>query len=503
MRQYLSTTYARHPLAFLLLLTALILLLSGAFADYSTKGEPREALVAIEMLRSGNLILPVDGAGDIAYKPPLFHWLVALVSLPFGHVSELTSRLPSMLAMLLMCGMTWKFAGGRKEPQKALLTFLITATSFEVFRAGVNCRVDMLLASLMATAMMLMCGGGGRRYFWSVVCMSGAVLTKGPVGALLPVFLWWIWKLYADRHHFLRSTLLAALLFACSLILPALWYLAAWQEGGDTFLRLAMEENFGRMTGTMSYASHVNPWYYNLIMIVCGFLPWTLILLLSLLKRPWKYLSKRRLPLSSRQLFCAIVIIGTLIFYTIPKSKRGVYLLPLYPFAAILTADYIIWYSRRISNAIRAMTLCGFSFLGLYLVAYAAVWPAITNRKSDRLVAREVEKIVGDSPVYTFINSRMDRFYGVDFYLGTRMRSTLPSGQDSRYADTSFTPEMMTLPADSCFYLVCTDTDVEEQGEALAHHMEQNHIAMTRIWESPRKTRDMHRRLILFKAVRQ
>lgn len=41
---------------------------------FNTKGEPREAIVALSMFQSGNWILPVNNGVDIAYKPPLLHW---------------------------------------------------------------------------------------------------------------------------------------------------------------------------------------------------------------------------------------------------------------------------------------------------------------------------------------------------------------------------------------------------------------------------------------------
>ena len=40
-------------------------------------------------------------------------------------------------------------------------------------------------------------------------------------------------------------------------IVPALWYVAAYKQGGDAFLALVIEENFGRMMGKMSYDSHI------------------------------------------------------------------------------------------------------------------------------------------------------------------------------------------------------------------------------------------------------
>ena len=72
--------------------------------EFSTKGEPREAAVAISMLETGNWILPQVYADSFAYKPPMLHWLIAAFSLPQGYVSEFTARLPSALAITVMIG---------------------------------------------------------------------------------------------------------------------------------------------------------------------------------------------------------------------------------------------------------------------------------------------------------------------------------------------------------------------------------------------------------------
>ncbi len=62
---------------------------------FNTKGEPREAIVAVSMLDSGNWILPESFGQDIPYKPPMLAWLISIFSLVFngGHVNEFTSRL--------------------------------------------------------------------------------------------------------------------------------------------------------------------------------------------------------------------------------------------------------------------------------------------------------------------------------------------------------------------------------------------------------------------------
>ena len=67
---------------------------------FNSKGEPREAIVALSILESGNWILPVNYGGDIPYKPPFMAWVIAVLSAVFngGVVTEYLSRLPSMLA---------------------------------------------------------------------------------------------------------------------------------------------------------------------------------------------------------------------------------------------------------------------------------------------------------------------------------------------------------------------------------------------------------------------
>ena len=57
----------------LLLLCIISLFLFLGETSFHTRGEPREAVVALTMLKDGNWILPVNNGIDMAYKPPFFH----------------------------------------------------------------------------------------------------------------------------------------------------------------------------------------------------------------------------------------------------------------------------------------------------------------------------------------------------------------------------------------------------------------------------------------------
>lgn len=330
--------------------------------DFYSKGEPREAVVAYTMVEHGNWILPINNGGDIPYKPPFFHWCIALFSLLQGHVSEFTSRLPSALALVAMSVGGFVFFAKRKNANMALLATLLSLTAFEVHRAGINCRVDMVNTAFMVGALFLMFRWwerGKHTMPWlAILCMSGATLTKGPVGMLLPCAVMGVFML--TQRECLWSTVwrlgLTALL---SLVLPLCWYYAAYLQGGDEFLRLVKEENIDRLLGKMAYESHENPFWYNFLTLITGWLPYTLLFVFSLFVLPWKRFSKSGFMQSVRraepmQVFVWLAFGLILFFYCIPKSKRSVYLLPCYPFMAWLMAQYVVWLVANRLSAVKA-----------------------------------------------------------------------------------------------------------------------------------------------------
>ena len=282
----------------LIIILAIVMMIPFlGLTDFNTKGEPREAVVAYTMLEHGNWILPINNGGDIPYKPPFFHWCIAFFSLFIGHVNEYTSRLPSAVSLVLMTIGGFVFYAKRKNAQTSLIAAILTLTAFEVHRAGMNCRVDMLNTAFMVGAMYLLYRWwekGKHQLPWlAILCMSGATLTKGPVGIILPCFVMGVFML-TQRENFWGIAWRMALTALLSLVIPFCWYYAAYLQGGDEFLRLVKEENIDRFMGKMAYESHENPAWYNLLTLITGWLPYTLLLLFSLFILPWKKFSKTR-----------------------------------------------------------------------------------------------------------------------------------------------------------------------------------------------------------------
>ena len=273
---------------------------------------------------------------------------------------------------------------------RALLTALVTFTAFEIYRAGMNCRVDMMLTALTVGAILMLFRWWEKGMHGVPVCaillMSAATLTKGPVGIIIPCLTAGVFMLLRGVP-FIRAFMWLSLWGVLSLILPLCWYAAAYRQGGQEFLDLVMEENFGRMTGTMAYESHVNPWYYNLVTLTAGFLPWTPAALAALFIIPrsryaallhprsgtWRKMrdALRRMPACTLLALTASAVI--FIFYCIPASKRSVYLMPMYPFVAWFISEMLIWMSGRRPASVRVFGDILASLAMLLLTVFMAI----------------------------------------------------------------------------------------------------------------------------------
>lgn len=386
----------------LLLIVACVALLPFlGLADFHTKGEPREAVVAYSMLESDDWVLPRNNGGDIPYKPPFFHWTIAAASAATGGmVSEFTSRLPSAVALIAMTLMLYVFLVRRKGVTVALLASLVSLTAFELHRAGANCRVDMMLTALTVGALLLLYRWwerGLKGVPWlAILLMSCATLTKGPVGSLIPCLAAGVFLLLRGVNFF-KAFLLLAAWGVMSFVLPLCWYYAAWLHQGQEFLDLMMEENFGRMTNTMSYDSCVNPWHYNFLTLLGGYVPWVLLVLISLFTLDYRRLFRRNdTPAAGASglwqgivgkvrnadpvtLFSAVCTVVIFLFYCFPQSKRSVYLMPIYPFIAYFLARYMIYLADRHRAAVKiygsVLAVAGILTSALFLLIRCGVVP--------------------------------------------------------------------------------------------------------------------------------
>jgi len=330
----------RHAWPILLIFgVALYLVNLGGYPLY-TKGEPREAVTVFDIVHGGGVILPQRAGVEIPSKPLLMHWLAALVSIVAGDVNEFSVRLPSAglaIVGLLVC---YFYVRRLFDNVTALIAALILATTFQYLQAATGARVDMTLTFFMEVAFfefIFMAEGLTHRQMLLYVAIALAVLTKGPIGLILPGMVALIWIALEQRWNvLLKMSLFRGAIVV--LVLAGGWYVAALIEGGpDFFRKQILAENLLRFAGGNDFhEGHIHPFYYMELALFAGFLPWTFLL-------PIVGVQAARAPLlvDPRLKYLFVWFATVLIFYNLPQSKRGVYLLCLYPAFATLLAIYV------------------------------------------------------------------------------------------------------------------------------------------------------------------
>lgn len=345
--QYL---YLQKPVTLVVIICILSVLPWSGPRDFLMKGEPREAAVAGSMLESGNWVLPQVDADGFAYEPPLAHWLIAAASLPQGYVSRFTAHLPSALAFIALIGFSLLFFGKRLRFQQAFISTLLLITCVKIHQAATSTQADMLLTTLIVIGLF-------RLFRWEdklelkglpidIPLLFGcAVLTGGPVGLVLPLFVFGVYLLALHKYSY-RITFKALFYVAVSSsFLPSLWYIAAWKQGGEAFLD-------GTLANYFSGAAH--GFVYNFGTHIIGFMPWTLFFFFSLfgmkLHKPTQtvreLLSDCRLHIRNMEkekLFSLVALVCIFIFYSILSCKQKANLMPAYPFIAIFLAQYVLY----------------------------------------------------------------------------------------------------------------------------------------------------------------
>lgn len=328
------------PWPALLILIALgsLLFLSnlGGYPLY-TKGEPREAVTVFDMVHGGGIILPMRAGVEIPSKPLLMHWMAAALSFALGGVSELSVRLPS--ALLAIAGMVICYLYVRRlfDEKIALLAAVFLGTTFQYLQAGTGARVDMTLTFFLEVALfefIAIAEGITSRRMLLYVAISFAILAKGPVGLILPMLVALAWILLQRR----RGVIPKLRVFRGALVVALVgggWYFAAAYVGGIDFVHKQLwAENLERfMGGAGFHEGHVHPFYYLEFALLGGFLPWTVLLPTPLIQA-----FTRGPKLGPRFVYLLVWAGVVLLFYSFAQSKRGVYLLALYPALATLLA---------------------------------------------------------------------------------------------------------------------------------------------------------------------
>jgi 4-amino-4-deoxy-L-arabinose transferase-like glycosyltransferase len=299
-------------------------------------GEAREGLVVQGIVRDDQWILPLRN-GELPSKPPLFHWVAALIALQLG-LSDFSVRLTSAIAGEIMAIATFLLGRAMGSRKTAWLAVGALLGMHEFWDSGTQARVDMVFAACVTLAV-------AGFFFWRrngspigratcYVASACAVLAKGPIGVAIPGLV--VFGFFAAEGR-LRSiwTFWSWPLAALVLLFDLGWYGLAYRVAGDEFLRLhILRENVDRFIGSGAFITE-NTSLPMVGWLATRMLPWNLALPWCLIRR----LRGERGDAAGHLLHAWWISIFGL--FVLAARARAVYLLPMYPAIALLAARAI------------------------------------------------------------------------------------------------------------------------------------------------------------------
>jgi 4-amino-4-deoxy-L-arabinose transferase-like glycosyltransferase len=332
--------------------------------------EGNNSEAAYEMRESESLIVPTFDYQMRVDKPALLYWLQVAAYRVVG-VNELAARLPSALAALAAILLTYELGRRTFGPIAGLLGGIILASAALFCASSHFANPDALLDTFTLLALFV---------FWRAYradrplpfALAGAIsglgmLTKGPVGLVLPVtvaivFLGWQRELRRLLDVRFGWGVLTFLLVA------APWY--TWvgvETKGQWLAGFFVKHNVERALAPME--NHDGWFIYYAVVLLVGFAPWSAFFV------PGTWDATARVPGSEdrlersavRFLLCWIAVYVA--FFTMARTKLPNYILPIYPAVALLTARSLDRWRRALAAPPRWM-------MPTSLISIALIGPA-------------------------------------------------------------------------------------------------------------------------------
>ena len=312
--------------------------------------EGRNAEVGREMMMRGDYLVPRLNALPYLDKPTLNFAAEAAAMRLLGSTAT-AARLPSLLftfATVALLG--WfaqrRFGGSSGIVAAVALASCPLAVAFSrivIFDAALSFFVTLAtIAFFLAVE-----EEPSRRWSatgWAAIALG--VVTKGPVALLLPLLVAIPYGVWRKRGRRIWSWLGFALFLL--ILVPWIWAMSVAVPG---FLEYALVTETMKRLATNELKRTGPPWYF-IPYIFAGALPWV-ILLLSGVRRD----EKEGARWNTTAVFGMLWVVLPLIFFSISKSKRPQYILPLMPGIALLVAWHWTRMRERLRGAATALLL--------------------------------------------------------------------------------------------------------------------------------------------------
>ncbi len=383
-----NVTEAQRHLFGVVVLCLLVIGAGLGMRDPWPADEPRFALIAQQMIDSGNWMFPHRADELYSDKPPLFMWMIAAFEYVTGSM-RVAFLLPSLLAAIGTVVLVYDIARRLWNRRVALLAGVALLASVQFALQTKIAQIDALLMfwttlGLYGVLRHILLGPSWRWYFIGFAAMGLGVLSKLvgflPAFVLLPyvVARWRDWPGLARFESRWEQWLAGPVVM---MGVAGLWIgpmaLYATMSGDPGYIEYRDDLLFGQTFGRyLAPGGHLRPvWHYLVAVIPLFWLPVTLALP-WLLPAWWRRLRRHDV----RQWLLLSYVVFVVSFFSFTAGKQGQYILPALPAFVLAAAPLLpgLLKHARLQLAARSTI-----FVAAVLLVGAVVF--LTVVKPDRL----------------------------------------------------------------------------------------------------------------------
>jgi 4-amino-4-deoxy-L-arabinose transferase-like glycosyltransferase len=307
---------------------------------------------------TGGTVTPILYGKPWLEKPALYYWRTMEFYKELG-VSDWSARLPSATGALAMVILAFLHLR-RFRPGGHLDAALIMVSSVAIVAFARGASTDMQLAAPFSMGMLGWYAWyeTGKKFWLFDLYFFGAAATlaKGPVAPVMALSIIMLFLGLRREWSALRRTIwIPGVLLFLLMVLP--WYIAVQRRNPTFVYEFFLQHNIERYTSNLY--QHHQPFYFYLIVLVLGLMPWTVLGLRALVDglqismaewkvrhKPQRYVGHVRAGDAFPE-FLVLWALFPIVFFSFSGSKLPGYILPAIPPLAILTGDFLFRIRRE------------------------------------------------------------------------------------------------------------------------------------------------------------
>ncbi len=317
----------------------------GLFIDL-TGDSGLYAAISRQMVESGDWLKISIHGEPYFHKPHLFFWLAGAGIRLWGNSNFAFKLFPFVFGLSSLC-FIYSFATYIYSEKAGRLAAVIAGTSQMFFLYFLDIHTDTVLQSGVILAVWQTAVHLDKRdpysFFWAFFGIGLAMLTKGPVGAALPLlYIVLDLSLKKDIKQLLHPKWLTGIILVAIMISPALLHL--WRNFGREGLYFYfIHNNLGRITGEVAGKDH-DPLYY-LYNMLWAFLPWTVPVIAGLYIEVKSWVNRTGVKIKSASLLGSALIL--LLVFSIAKGRAPNYFMVIIPPLSVVASGRIVMLFKK------------------------------------------------------------------------------------------------------------------------------------------------------------